>query len=97
MRCHSASSGNGEPNAVSNAIGYAKLYSRSHDAVIRIYDEVGNVIETQAHIGDVKVCHRRFLHTLICAKATRAKVVVLSISRLAGTSPKQLLVSARVS
>jgi hypothetical protein len=26
-------------NAVSNAIGYAKCYSRSHDAVIRVYDE----------------------------------------------------------
>jgi hypothetical protein len=86
-----------EPSAVSNAIGYAIQHSRSHDAVIRIYDDAGNVIETQGHIGDVKVCHRRFLHTLICAKATRAKVVALSISRLAGISPKQLLVSVRVS
>src|SRR4030095_12729488 len=31
----------GEPNAVSNAIGYAKFFSRSHDAVIRVYDEAG--------------------------------------------------------
>jgi hypothetical protein len=31
----------GEPNAISNAIGYAKYYSRSHDAVIRVYDEAG--------------------------------------------------------
>jgi len=29
----------GEPNAVENAIDYAKFYSRSHDAVIRVYDE----------------------------------------------------------
>jgi hypothetical protein len=30
----------GEPNATSNAIGYANFYSRSHDAVIRVfYDE----------------------------------------------------------
>jgi len=29
-----------------NAIGYAEHYSRSHDAVIRVYDAVGNVIET---------------------------------------------------
>jgi hypothetical protein len=36
----------GEPNAISNAIDYAKFYSRSHAAVIRIYDDVGNVIET---------------------------------------------------
>jgi hypothetical protein len=26
----------GEPNAVSNAVGYAKFRSRSHDPVIRI-------------------------------------------------------------
>ena len=36
----------GGPNAVSNAIGYAKHRSRSRDAVIRVYDEAGNVIET---------------------------------------------------
>ena len=33
-----------EPNAVSNAIGYAIHYTRSHDVVIRVYDEAGNVI-----------------------------------------------------
>jgi hypothetical protein len=27
------------PNAASNAIDYAKFFSRSHDAVIRVYDE----------------------------------------------------------
>ena len=36
-----------EPNAISNAIGYAKFYSRSHDVVIRVYDKAGNVIETE--------------------------------------------------
>ena len=36
----------GEPSAVANAIGYAKFHSRSHDAVIRVYDAAGNVIET---------------------------------------------------
>jgi hypothetical protein len=44
----------GEPNAVSNAIGYAKFYSRSHDAVIRVYDEAGNVLETHEQAGDFK-------------------------------------------
>jgi hypothetical protein len=44
----------GEPNAISNAIGYAKFYSRSHGAVIRVYDETGNVIETHKHKGDFK-------------------------------------------
>ena len=28
-----------------HAIGYAMHYSRSHDAVIRVHDAVGNVIE----------------------------------------------------
>ena len=41
-------------NPIGNAIGYAKLFSRSHDPVIRIYDEAGNVIETHEHTGDFK-------------------------------------------
>ena len=41
-----------EPNAISNAIGYAKHRRRSHDAVIRVYDAAGNVIETHEHKGD---------------------------------------------
>ena len=44
----------GEPNAVSNAIGYAAHRSRSHDAVIRVYEEAGHVIETHEHAGDFK-------------------------------------------
>jgi hypothetical protein len=44
----------GEPNAISNAIGYAKFLSRSHDAVIRVYGEAGKVIETHEHKGDFK-------------------------------------------
>ena len=43
-----------EPNAVSNAIGYAKFFSRSDDAVIRVYDKAGNVIETHEHKGDFR-------------------------------------------
>ena len=43
-----------EPNAVSNAIGYARYFSRSHDAVIRVYDAAGNVIERHEHAGDFK-------------------------------------------
>jgi hypothetical protein len=44
----------GEPGAVSNAIDYATFYSRSHDAVIRIYDDAGNVGETREHTGDFR-------------------------------------------
>ena len=54
MRCHSARLWYAEPNAVANAIGYAKHRSRSHDAVIRVYDQAGNVIETHEHAGDFK-------------------------------------------
>ena len=43
-----------EPNATGNAIGYAKFFSRSHDAVIRVYDEAGNVIATHEHKGELK-------------------------------------------
>jgi hypothetical protein len=44
----------GEPDASSNAIGYAKFFSRSHAAVIRVYDAAGNVIDTHEHKGDFK-------------------------------------------
>jgi hypothetical protein len=44
----------GEPNAISNAVGYAEHFSRSHDAVIRVYDEADRVIETHEHAGDFK-------------------------------------------
>jgi len=37
-----------------NAIGYAMHSSRSHDAVIRIYDDTGNMIETHGHEGQFK-------------------------------------------
>jgi hypothetical protein len=42
------------PNASSNATGYAEHRSRSHHAVIRVYDEAGNVIETHEHAGEFK-------------------------------------------
>jgi hypothetical protein len=37
-----------------DAIGYAMHTSRSHDAVIRVYDEADKVIETYSHAGDFK-------------------------------------------
>jgi hypothetical protein len=52
----------GEPNATGNAIGYAKHYSRSHHAVIRVSDAAGNVIETSTRAtsksGKVFSSHR---------------------------------------
>ena len=40
---------------VSDAVDYTKFFSRSHDAVIRVYDEAGNVIEMHEHTGDFRM------------------------------------------
>ena len=37
-----------------NAIGYAMHSSRSHDAVIRVYDAAGDVIERREYAREVK-------------------------------------------
>jgi hypothetical protein len=44
----------GEPTAISNAIGHAKFRSRSHDAVVRVYDEASNAIQMHEQIGKFK-------------------------------------------
>jgi hypothetical protein len=36
------------------AIGYAKFFSRSHDAVIHVYDDAGNVIEMHEYAGEFR-------------------------------------------
>jgi hypothetical protein len=50
-----------EPDAISNAIEYAK-FRRSHRAVIRVYDDAGSVIEAHEHAGDFKEWQVRFCH-----------------------------------
>jgi hypothetical protein len=54
MCCHTVHCSYAGPTAISNAISFAKFYSRSHDAVIRVYDEAGNVVETHKQAGDFK-------------------------------------------
>jgi hypothetical protein len=45
----------GEPNAIGNAVDYAKFRSRTHDAVVRVCDEARNVIDMhQQAAGDFK-------------------------------------------
>ena len=44
----------GDTNAVTNAVDYAKHYSRSHDVVIRVYDTAGALVETHEQAGDFK-------------------------------------------
>jgi hypothetical protein len=36
------------------AVGYAKFYSRSHKAEIRVFDATGNVIETHRSEGEFR-------------------------------------------
>jgi hypothetical protein len=35
-------------------LGFPKFRSRSRDAVTRVYDDAGNLIETHEHAGDFK-------------------------------------------
>jgi hypothetical protein len=44
-----------------------KFFSGSHDAVIRVYDEAGNVIETHEHAGQFKLAIRVVAVTLLGA------------------------------
>jgi len=39
---------------IREALAFAKFYSHAHDAMIRVYDYAGNVIETHEHKGDFK-------------------------------------------
>jgi hypothetical protein len=64
----------GEPNATSNAIGYAMHRSRSHDAVIRVYDETGNVIETHEPKGKFKEPWKR-----ACQRAAFLRIFPLMV------------------
>jgi hypothetical protein len=50
MCCHLGGPWYTQPD---DAVEYAKFFSRSHRAVIRVYD-AGNVIETHEHAGDFK-------------------------------------------
>jgi hypothetical protein len=51
MHCHPVACGY---TKVSDAVDYAKFFSRSHDAVIQVYDHTGSVIETHDHKGDFR-------------------------------------------
>jgi hypothetical protein len=39
---------------IPEAVAYAKFYSRSHGALIRVYDDAGNLIEMHEHKGEFK-------------------------------------------
>ena len=47
------------PNAIREAIVHAQVISRSHNAVIRVYDDAGNVIETLEQFLSVPIVQKR--------------------------------------
>jgi hypothetical protein len=57
-----------EPDAIGNAVSYAKFFSHSQPAIIRLFDQSGAVIETHEHPGGfervVKRIGRPVLRTL---------------------------------
>ncbi len=44
----------GEPDAMENAVDYAKFLSRSHPAHVSVYDETGKVVATHEHEGNFR-------------------------------------------
>ncbi len=68
------------PNAASNAIDYAKFRSRSHHAVIRVYDEAGNAIEDARARGPVQRIKEPLVFSQRCVPVDR----VIFISRNSG-------------
>jgi hypothetical protein len=83
----------GEPNAVANAIGYAEHRSRSHDAVICVYDDSGSVIETHEPAGEAKNGEFCFLPRNFVASFPykTLKRTLLRTSGHGATTPKYLL------
>ncbi len=62
----------GEPDAIGNAIGYAKFYSRSHDAMIRVYDEAGTWSRRTSN---------RAISSTHCSTEVLASVVFIPVPR----------------
>jgi hypothetical protein len=58
MRCHSAL----WYTKLDYALEYAKFRNRSHNAVVRVFDEAGNVIETHEHAGEFREFDLRTTH-----------------------------------
>ena len=40
------------PEAIGDAVNYARFFSRSHPALVRLFDESGTVVETLEFAGD---------------------------------------------
>ena len=70
------------PEAASNAVGYAKFYSSSHHAVIRVYDEAGNVIDPSTLFS--RRSHQRTTTAFrACVACFRCRTIDMSRSLIA--------------
>jgi hypothetical protein len=54
MHCHSLACGTVNRTQSATQSGTLSIAAAPHDAVIRVYDEAGNVIETHEQAGDSK-------------------------------------------
>jgi hypothetical protein len=68
-----------EPTRIRNAIDYAKFRSRSCNAVIRVYDEAGKVIETHERSADFKDYPNRASRISIKANSRACLFLALSL------------------
>jgi hypothetical protein len=81
----------GEPDAVSNAIGYTKHRSRSHDAVIRVYNAAVSQQNDNRNRDAVNRCpalarRKTFLSSMGSEDQTGATAVKrLAIRKILGT------------
>ena len=73
-----------EPNAIGNAVDYAKFRSRSHNALIRVYDEAGNVIENARASG-------RFQRAIVAFKPLAQLPGEAGAGNHDGSGPKESL------
>jgi len=58
---------------------YAKSHSRSHNAVIRVYDDAGNVIETYEHKGRVQRVVKKFGAAILRKEIRRIAALLLNL------------------
>jgi hypothetical protein len=54
MCCLSVACGTASQTQLPMPLAMQRFYSRSHRAVIHVYDDAGNVIETHEHAGELK-------------------------------------------
>jgi hypothetical protein len=54
MRCHSVACGTANRMPWQTQLATRRIAADSHDAVIRVYDAAGNMIETHEHAGNFK-------------------------------------------